>query len=517
MPIRWAILCLMISAWGLIAVGDARAEVKLWGESGRDSAWVALDHPDQGTRLYRVTLEEGTPRFTPIRDLPVRLQAFAGSSDEAMMVLGSAIEWPRGRPPAKGPAPTPGVRAVRRIGITAHGPSGMVIASEAAPLPPLPGEGELIALARGRDELAALLRRDDGTSELHVLRQNQWSPASPPDWPSSTVIVGLLSSREGWGLLAAPSEGGEREVWWSDERQEGGSPWRVSTGGLPADATAVLPRDDGLLVLVPMAESRLGMMLVRGSSSHQVSAIDMPAEPWTAVVIGRSLLIVRAEVSPAVRLVCTMYDRDGAVLFEGGAALGGPVTGRAVEALMVMLASLVMGVGVFVFRTETPGAIAFPEGFALAQPWRRAVGALIDMAPGLGLASWLWGVAPWTVLDLGSAFSTEAGIRPLAATLAFAMIHGSLCEGLWGRTVGKLAVGTRTISTSGSRPNMAQAISRNIVRFGCPPLAALSSLGPPGPGSIGPGTFGTLVIVRAREPGPDAEAPGNDAGGDGGV
>ncbi|MEM1424819.1 MAG: RDD family protein [Planctomycetota bacterium] len=170
----------------------------------------------------------------------------------------------------------------------------------------------------------------------------------------------------------------------------------------------------------------------------------------------------------------------------------GPVSPGDIQALALVMVAICLMVLVFVVRPGQEREPFLPEGYALATPLRRCVGWCIDALPGVLLALAVW---PELLGEPGTFFSTRGpgGPLPWGIAAAVLVVQGTVCEALFGRTLGKLAVGTRTITYEGERPTWWMAFSRNVVRGVCPPLAVLSAMNP---SMVHPQSFQTLVVVR---------------------
>jgi uncharacterized RDD family membrane protein YckC len=85
------------------------------------------------------------------------------------------------------------------------------------------------------------------------------------------------------------------------------------------------------------------------------------------------------------------------------------------------------------------------------------------------------------------------------------VLHSTLSELAWGRTVGKAMVGGRVIALSGGPPRPKQVLVRNLFKalaLAVPPLALLVLLNP-NRQRLGDLVAGTVVV--ADEPDADAE------------
>lgn len=209
-------------------------------------------------------------------------------------------------------------------------------------------------------------------------------------------------------------------------------------------------------------------------------------------------------------------------MYEGPAKSVGPVGQRELEVLGLLLASLLLTITIFVFRPAEgggggrggrggrgdgsgSGGGGLPEGWALAESWRRLGAGGLDASIAALLSGAMWNTSPLAIVDLSAMMTSEFGVWPVITAACVLVALGTIGEAAMGRSLGKWALGCRVIAGDGGRPSWKQALARNSVKALCPPLAMMA-IGPMGQGSAP--TFGTLVISRIH--------PTRDSGGSGG-
>jgi len=204
---------------------------------------------------------------------------------------------------------------------------------------------------------------------------------------------------------------------------------------------------------------------------------------------------------------CRVLSLAGGVLYEGLAKAMGPVGQRELEVLGLLLASLLLTITVFVFRPAGSGreSVALPEGFALAEPWRRLAAGAIDAGVAVVISATIWNTSPVAIVDLSMMVTSEHGVWPIMTVAGLLIVMGTIGEATTGRMLGKWALGCRVITRSGERPSWRQAVARNTVKAMCPPLAMMA-IGPASQGTAS--SFGTLVIAPIR--GEGGPTPGGD-------
>jgi uncharacterized RDD family membrane protein YckC len=104
-----------------------------------------------------------------------------------------------------------------------------------------------------------------------------------------------------------------------------------------------------------------------------------------------------------------------------------------------------------------------PGNLELASRGRRLVNYLVDVVCHGFLATLLaGGIAEYASLDFDALLN---GPGWYALSIAAIVMYYISCESLFGRTIGKLVTGTRTVTESGHRPSFEQAALRTLVRF----------------------------------------------------
>jgi uncharacterized RDD family membrane protein YckC len=115
-------------------------------------------------------------------------------------------------------------------------------------------------------------------------------------------------------------------------------------------------------------------------------------------------------------------------------------------------------------RTEMQEAMLRANKLPLA-PWGRRIGAgLIDAVPLLAAFGMLWArdrqVADASALWDDSVVQAAA----LAGPVAY-LLHTTISEALFGRTIGKFACGLRVVALDGKRPTPGALLTRNLLRI----------------------------------------------------
>jgi uncharacterized RDD family membrane protein YckC len=254
------------------------------------------------------------------------------------------------------------------------------------------------------------------------------------------------------------------------------------------------------------------MQIARAERWFEVASFtDISDRRWV-VPVGNTIAVVTSSSEDPTRFASKVYSPSGEILYDGPAQTVGPVGRRELEVLGLLLVSLLLTIAVFVFRPAGADRISvtLPEGYALADPWKRILATSIDAGVAVVLSSWLWGVPLRAIVDFSLAVTGDHGVWPIVTAGGILTVMSAVGEATSGRTLGKWIVGCRTVASTGDPPSWGQALARNAVKTLCPPLAAVS-LNVPGQQS--PAAFGTFVITRAGDPSSgEPRDPGADSG-----
>jgi uncharacterized RDD family membrane protein YckC len=218
---------------------------------------------------------------------------------------------------------------------------------------------------------------------------------------------------------------------------------------------------------------------------------------------------------------------SGVTLFDGRVKSGPTRFRDDVELLAVILVMVMTGVVLYVVKSDGPVKLRLPEGMELADPMRRIAGAVLDYAPSALVAALVMGVPVSRALLPVPFVSESVDMAPVGLALGIAWLHTSVCEWLFGRSLGKFMTGTRLMSVPrvskaaggaaseeqvvvGERLGLGGCLVRNLVRWSVPFLGLLlfvdatrRHLGD---------MAGRTVVVQSREP--DRAADEQDEGGE---
>jgi hypothetical protein len=215
----------------------------------------------------------------------------------------------------------------------------------------------------------------------------------------------------------------------------------------------------------------------------------------------------------------------GRVLYDGAALKSGPVSSQELKLLAAVLVAVMAVILLFVLRPEREGPpLTLPRDMALAEPGRRVLAGAVDVLLAAGVGSRVSGVSLLDLFSPTQLLMDAAPVVGLLVTVGVGMALGTLCEGLWGRTLGKLITGCEVVRPAvrvvegavvpaPERPGLGRALARNVVKWVVPPVAA-SGVFAPERRHRGDTLAGTAVVVRLEEEPaePTGETPPQEPG-----
>jgi hypothetical protein len=365
-------------------------------------------------------------------------------------------------------------------------------------LAPLPGWGELTGLLAIERGAVALLREESGDrAGLFIYDFTEWREADLPDRLDAANALTLAPQGEGYSVV---------------EHRPGGSVlWTRDTDGAWASSGLMVEEDERILAgangaLVGVRRSPGGTALarlLRADRALPLARIEGTPVDFAALAVGENILL--AWLDDTRLHLEVISSSSGEIVFSGEATRQSILSPNDLQYLGLLMLAVLLMVLIFVLR-PSPDAIAevrLPEGVAPAAPGRRLLAAAIDLVPVAYASMMIWGASPLEAVGLDVKVS-GAGVMPLLTTIAGVLLLQTLCEWRLAWTPGKLLTGCRTVSVEqAKRPTLRQAFVRNLVKYACPPLAAMIIADPT---RRHPGDFfaGTIVIAPSAR---DADAP----------
>jgi hypothetical protein len=417
------------------------------------------------------------------------------------------------------------------------------------------GGGDVVGFVGSSVGPVALVRAGapgDARAQLRllVLSGNEWVELDHPLDHALAVgdRVHLVAMPDGPALVVEREEQPSGSFWTSNLREprrgEVSVTWTEQSILFTGDAAGTFLGLDGQLIRHRHVDGRGRVLeLIRpgpGGGVYEVAALS--DVPWDADVVplwGAGTLVMMWTVPEGEKAAQTYELREvsafsGRVWYAGDGSSGGLVATRQFQILAVALVVIMATVLLFILRPGNQAA-ALPTGMTAAEPTRRLAAASADFLLGVLLASALTGTSGSEMLSpvvlLGS--KSAAGSLLLAFWLTFA--HTAAGEWLFGRSLGKAMAGcevvrverialkalpaegassaepipalTITHLATSQRPLLWQALARNALRWGLPPLGlwVLAE-----PSSRHPGDLLARTVVVVRDP-PAVQGPSENS------
>jgi len=144
----------------------------------------------------------------------------------------------------------------------------------------------------------------------------------------------------------------------------------------------------------------------------------------------------------------------------------------------LVLAALIM----FLSRPDpTRVQITLPPGTLLAEPSKRLTAVIIDLIPA-GFVVMLLMQVPFNELIRSPLVGRDFNdVAPPLAMIILCVIHSTISEIIWGRTLGKMLLDCRVLAINGQSPNAVSIIIRNLMKciaMVVPPLVLFVYLNP---------------------------------------
>lgn len=398
-------------------------------------------------------------------------------------------------------------------------------ASRLNALPSLPSWGEIrgiVALADGA--VALVVDPIQGRCELLRLATTSWDPIELPDNFSSVGAWGVAPIEDSFALIGNESTGGLQRVWrfqshTDDDSSSWSEPQPIEVG---VRDSVVSGASSSLVVLQRQSDGGL-IPSVHTSTQHHLAPLEGVGRGYVAMNVNDQLVLLWQTVDQpapgsskegATRLRARVLTVSGEVLYDEYARPMALLTDNDLQKLTLLFGAVLVMILLFVLRPDPValGALRIPEGHVVASPMRRIIAALVDLLPIVAIVAWYFGVPLGVSLGLDLENSSQ-GLWPVMISASGACAMQTTTEWLFGFTPGKLLVGCRTRHADGGRISARQALVRNLVKYACPPLAALMLLDPT---KRHPGDYlaGSVVVMSSRLAPEDSQPPVEEDGDD---
>ncbi len=386
--------------------------------------------------------------------------------------------------------------------------AGLAIVGSLEASTPLRTTDELVAGVAADDTVFLLLDSADPNRGAVLLAKDgrDWQPVRLPvelaDASRDIADLRLLRLDGGLSILVDGLVRGESVLWTLrslefGDGDEATSEWESVTLGVDLrdrKAFAVGLGDEA--IVLREAEGSVEGLVLRRQGAIRFALLEGEPAPEEVATHDREIWLLRHGADDAV--LATVLSRDGTVLASGELAVGALRGGEDGLLFLLLVAwSVVISAMVLVLpQNRKLRIIVPPDGFVLAEPARRMLASVIDLLPGVILVSLVWQKpVEWWLSPLSEIVSAD-GSMPIF-TLAWATFgYLAIADGVWGRTLGKLLVGCRTVTDDGGSPGLRRGAARSFLKVFCPPLVVVLLLMPYAPA---PWSFGTVVVRKSTD------------------
>lgn len=373
----------------------------------------------------------------------------------------------------------------------------------------IPDAGDLLAAAADERGPLVLVQRA-GVIGVLALDGEKWNPV-----PLPAEVQTALRARNGPAALAvegsevslAARVRGELFVAHTSSLRSDTPQWKSSS--VPVEGIANLSSDHllflalGCWIAMDQADpARTTLHAVSGGTLTQLCTFGVPNPIRTVTAqpgAGRLIVISTSGSSPrdpasafaqdAPTRVTEVSLLTGEVLYDDRIQAASPLGTNEFRFLAVVLMLAMAMVLVLVLRGQ-PDAIHLPDGLALAEPVRRIIAGVLDIALVSLILPRVVGHGLFDLFNPQVWISGDA-IRVLVALAAMGAAIGAIGEWLFGRSPGKLMTDCEVISVAAppaapaaenaaadaveiARPSLAACVVRNAVKWFLSPVAMLA-------------------------------------------
>lgn len=518
---------------GCIAVLAATASVcaqgmrpELRAASDDQHLWIAadVDASRPGVRLYH---------HPPVLELPV-FNSGPGLTElpAAMAAWGSRV-WIVGQPRGVD-EPRRDVFALR---VERNPLSGMYYfdpPDRLSIVEELPGLGRLAGVVGTPDGAVALLLPEqfaESTVEagprsqaaakklneprLLLLQNNRWSqqPLPAEFWPALTARLAIAGEDgETLVILSTPLE--RPLVTRVYEKRLADADWTCREVSLDLRTVRRVTRAMGQVVVVRESDDQATLLLdfLRPSGLLSLGSFDRPQGAAAVVGFARELEIVHAVTGPKgpnllIQRIDPVSGSPGSVQTLQPQSVTAPLLH------MPLLLALAMGALLMAFLFRPPNvanSANLPASQRLAPLGTRSLALLIDLLPPVVLTLLVLGGSLEDLLQIPFLTTDGGRITASVTVILLTVLHETVAEVIWGRSLGKLLLGVRVSTMQGGRARAGAVLIRNaykLIAMLVPPLAVFALMNPNLQG-LGDSVARTLVVQENAPVGRSSDQSG---------
>lgn len=281
----------------------------------------------------------------------------------------------------------------------------------------------------------------------------------------------------------------------SSEAGGGMAGWAAAAMAVVGRRVVLIAREGGVVAVGEVVAGGVGGPADGGAAVRLVGRVEGVAGEVSAAVCGGSgarVVLTWPEVADGPAMpgrsliaheVVELSLVDGGEMFRGAAVRASPVSPAEFQVLSLVLVVLLVVVLVVIVKPGgEAGVAALPAGYALAEPGRRVVGALVDVCVASLVAGAVMGVSPVEILTLRVMLEPSVGWWSVGWLVGAGWVMGTVLEWRTGRSLGKWLTGTRVVSVRGGGAGVGLGVGlgasagRNAVKWLVPPVAMLGVL-----------------------------------------
>ena len=501
-----ALVCLLIGLFAQPVHAGSPPPRELLVASAKEHLWFVVKDPSKPAtwRLMHHALGMDGPHARVARTLEVLPLALAAREDQVLLLLPPTVQRSQSLDLLR-------LRVQRNpaMGTYFDRPlDGWDVMASVPRTSPLGG----LAFSGG-DPLALLLpdkRVSEGVTRTRGSRSDEPQPARLIrqigfDWVDLALPSELLESADqrllpSVGLadaviLSTDAEGRARLHRLSDED------WKTDSPPIQTASMLRVTSSEGRLVYALLEDSgAVSIRIERGDSLLALAETTRPEGQWGLAANGETLLILEVDDAGAiqVRAIDSIQGTVGDPVewtrppLEVSDWLHLPFIG------MLVVAALL---AIVLFRPSEPPDAPLRAGVTPLPLSRRMLALVIDFIPGVVLALLLFETDLATVATIPLWSSELAFAGPGLVIIGVTVLHETVCELIWHRSIGKFLMGGRVLASHGTTPGSGSILLRQLFKtvvLYAPILAIFVVLSPAFQGI--PETVSRTVVADSRAP-----------------
>ena len=508
------ILCLTLFCLFGVRVGQAADKPDLVVASAKDHVWFIAEDSSVPVswRLMHHSSGMDGPHARVARTFKNRPMALAAMGDQVLVLMSPRVGGGVG-------SDLLGLRVVRNPAMGSYYDLPVDGWRVLASLPPdarfggleLDANGHPVGLLLPDRRVSKGVVRDgadqrDPPAPARLLEQRnfEWFPIELPKDLLTAEVQRLVPSPAGVrASILAPDESGGARL---HRRLE--ESWSVWDMGVPnSDLVSVIPFQERLAIVTQENEGPLSVRIERGDTLLPVAQMPVPSGEWGFASIGDAILLIEIGDKAVIR-VRTIDPLSGSVSepvewirppLDVSDWLHLPIIG------MIVVTALLV---IVLFRPSEMPDMPLRAGVRPLPLPRRLLALFIDFIPGLVIVLLAFDLDLSRISTIPLWSSELAFAVPGLVLVGVTLLHETVSELIWRKTIGKKLVGGVVLTSSGGVPApstiLLRAVFKGVVFYA--PILAIFVLFSPALQGV-PETVSRTVVADARpkENSPEAE------------